>query len=377
MKKVLNVVGTIANGGIEKVIENLYGNMDISLIKCEIAIHGYSKEYKDDETLAKYVKYLVPSYYTVNALSYRHWWKNFASGHHYDIIHVHYIDSSFLYVDFFKRDGSIIILHSHNTRRNPPTLGLFISELNCFFSRYKTDYAFACSKQAAIDRLGKKLALSDRTIILKNGIDLTKFYYDPILRKETRKNLGLSDSFVLGHIGRFNFQKNHSFLINVFEKVHEIDSSAKLLLIGDGEDKNNIIKIVENKNLSSSVVFLGNREDIPALLNAMDVFVFPSMFEGLGIVLIEAQATGLRIVASNHIQEEADMGAGLLSKFSLDAPIDLWVRNILEKKYCERKDCREYVKKSGYDVRNVSRWLEDFIFSISDGNLNNHFSKNR
>ncbi len=364
MIKVLNVVGTITKGGTEKVIENIYGNIDSTKITAYIAYHEYGNGYKGDECLIGFEKYKVPPYYMLNAISYRNWWKDFLKKHHFDIIHVHYLDSAFLYLDLFQKDGAKTILHSHNTRRNPPTIGFYISIFNSFWARSKTDYAFACSKQAAVDFLGKKLANSSKTYIIKNGCNLSRFNYTPATREHKRKELNIANKLVLGNIGRFSYQKNHDFLIKVFYELHKKVPASTLLLIGDGEGQQDIKKLVCQLNLNSSVLFLGIRDDIPDLLNAMDIFVFPSHYEGLGIVLIEAQATGLKIFASDTIQSEADMGMGLLQKLSLQKKPRQWADKIIEGKEYIREDGSATVKENGYDIKDVSKWIENFLFDI-------------
>lgn len=367
MIKILNVLGLVTKGGVEKLLENLYANMNSDIIKGDIAHHGFKSGYRGDECLQGFDKYLVPSYYTFNAFAYRRWWKRFIKEHHYDIVHVHYLDSAFLYLDLFKKEGTIVVLHSHNTRRNPPNLALYISEAQAYWARFMADYAFACSQQASIDRLGKDLTFSGKTKILKNGCDTSRFYYSAESRKQIREALGISNAFVLGHIGRFNYQKNHEFLIEIFEKVRVQESSSVLLLIGEGEERHRIEKIVEEKGLTSSVRFLGLRDDIPDLLNAMDVFILPSHFEGLPLVLIEAQATGLLCFCSPEAaQKEADIKVGLLKIIPLNIGAAEWADRIIKERNYERKDQKSAIKREGFDIKEEALALQDFYLRVTD-----------
>ena len=365
MIKVLNVLGAVSKGGIEKLLENLYEYIDSSVIESDIAYHGFIKGYKGDECLNSFKKYKVPSYYTLNAFQYRNWWKNFIKEHHYDIVHVHYLDSCFLYLDLFKKTGAKAVIHSHNTRCSHPDIGIYISELNSFWARFKADYGFACSKEAGVYKFGKKFALSGKMKVLPNGCDLKIFNYNEKRREDARRKLGVYRNFVIGHIGRFVYQKNHEFLIDVFSEVHRINKNAVLFLIGDGEEKKNILIKVQEKKLSSSVYFLGLRDDVADLMNAMDVFVFPSRFEGLGNVLVEAQATGLKIISSDAIQDEADVHAGLLKKLSLNLSAKEWANEIIDSRTENRKNGAIAVKKAGFDIEDVAKDLQEFYVRIS------------
>lgn len=364
MIRVLNVLGTITKGGTEKVIENIYNNIDSSKVVAYIAYHKLEEGYNGDECLTKFQKFKIPLYNMVNALSYRKWWIDFLETHHFDIVHIHYRDSAFLYLDLFHKMGAKSIIHCHNTRRKPQTIGNYISRFNSFFSRFGTDYVLACSKQAAIETVGKKRANSPTTHILHNGCDLSLFNYNPSIREKKRKELNISDKLVLGHIGRFSYQKNHEFLIKVFSEVHKMIPNSVLLLIGNGNDQQNIEKQVKELNLESLVFFLGLRDDIPELLNAMDIFVFPSHFEGLGNVLIEAQATGLRIVASEAIQPEADMGIDLLKKLPLENGPKQWAECIMKEKDYIREDGSSAVKENGFDEKDIAIWVANFLYEI-------------
>ena len=177
--------------------------------------------------------------------------------------------------------------------------------LRPFSKKYATDY-FACSELAGRWLFGDKTFEQGKVTIINNAIDLDKFKYDEKVRKEKRKELNINDdTLVVGHIGRFVAQKNHTFLIDIFSELHKKEKNSILLLIGQGPLIGEIKQKVETLGISDSVKFLGQRDDVNELYNAMDLFLFPSLYEGLGMVLIEAQANGLPCIASTEVPKNA------------------------------------------------------------------------
>ena len=179
------------------------------------------------------------------------------------------------------------------------------------------------------------------------------------LVKKLRKELGIEDKIVIGHAGRFCEQKNHKFLIDVFKKIADLENNAVLLLIGAGETFERIKEQVQEYGLEERVIFLGVRKDIASLYQAMDCFVFPSLFEGLGIVAIEAQCSGLPVVGSDVIPKEAAV-TNQFHYMSLDDSADEWAKKILEVTKQERKAEIDKIRAAGYDVHDVAEYLEDF-----------------
>ncbi len=201
--------------------------------------------------------------------------------------------------------------------------------------------------------LNKKFNV-DNTVVIKNGINFDRFRKLNKTRERMRKELGIGErAFLIGHIGRFNEQKNHSFLIDVFASVKKKRDDAVLLLVGNGEAEGKIREKINSLNLSSSVVIISNREDIPEILNALDTFVFPSLFEGLGIVLVEAQSVGLKCVISDTINEEVYL-SNLVIPLSLNDPLEKWRDAILDKE--RRSDYPNRIDE--YDMNKEIKKLE-------------------
>lgn len=201
--------------------------------------------------------------------------------------------------------------------------------------------------------LNKKFNV-DNTVVIKNGINFDRFRRLNKTREEMREELKIpKEAFLIGHIGRFNEQKNHSFLIDVFASVKKERDDAVLLLVGNGEEEREIREKINSLNLSSSVIIISNREDIPEILNALDTFVFPSLFEGLGIVLVEAQSVGLKCVISDTINEEVYL-SNLVIPLSLNDPLEKWRDAILDKE--RRSDYPNRIDE--YDMNKEIKKLE-------------------
>lgn len=228
----------------------------------------------------------------------------------------------------------------------------------------------ACSEAAAEWLYGKAWA-SSRAEVFHNAIDLAPFAGLPDGRDEARKKLKLPpDGFLVAHVGRFDVQKNHGFLIGVFEALLAQRPDAHLLLVGEGVLRDRIGEDVQDKNIQHRVHFLGVRSDVPEILKAVDAFVFPSLFEGLGIVLIEAQAAGTPSIASDVVPREADVHLGLVRTETLSASKERWARQILAHAetgippWPERKAA---LQKAGYDLNLAAADLQAFYSRHASG----------
>ena len=194
---------------------------------------------------------------------------------------------------------------------------------------------------------------------MNNAIDAKKFIYNEEVRKQKRVELGVEDKFVIGHVGRFNLQKNHEFLVKRFADFAKTNEDAILVLIGNGELQEKIKEMAKEYGIETKVKFLGLREDIPQLLQAMDLFLFPSLFEGLPVTLVEAQAAGLPCVISDMITDEI-MITDQISKVSLSGNTSLWNQEIAKYRYSKRKNTIEDIIEHGFDIEKNARWLEEF-----------------
>ena len=209
---------------------------------------------------------------------------------------------------------------------------------------------------------GKKTA-HKAAHLLNNGVDLSVFHYDEAGRKKIRTEFGLENKLVVGHIGRFFPQKNHPYLLKIFSTIHKINPNAVLLLVGTGKQESDVRALVKELKLEQNVIFAGLRFDIPQVLSAMDVFVFPSLHEGMPNTVIEAQATGLPCVIADTITEDADI-TGLVQYLPLSKTPEDWAQAALEAVSDERKDTAPAFISSGYDIQSVSRKFIKLICNL-------------
>ena len=258
---------------------------------------------------------------------------------------------------------SAVIVHSHNAVEKPLSRKLIYSLLKPLFYR-TADMYFACSNMAAQSMFPQGVLKRKSWKLIYNAIDVKRFGYNAEVRERYRKELGVSNKFVIGHVGRFNEQKNHTFLIRTFKEITERDSETVLLLIGTGELENQIKNMVNDLKIKDKVLFLGQRSDVNNLLQAMDCFAFPSLYEGLGMVLIEAQASGLDIIASDSVPIEETRITDQICYLPLD--IKAWAEEILRHKSYERKDNASNVSEAGYDLIHATEKLKRYYFEAID-----------
>lgn len=224
------------------------------------------------------------------------------------------------------------------------------------------DVKLAPSMLAAEFTFGKRAAHRDVTL-LHNGVDLEVFRFDPAWRREIRREFSLGDRLVIGHVGRFHEQKNHLFLLEVFARIRERRPDAVLMLVGTGELQRKVEERAEALGLKDAVLFTGRRFDISKLLSAMDVFVFPSFFEGMPNTIIEAQATGLPCVLADTITPEADI-TGLLTYLPLTASPESWAETALAAGAADRADTGGTLREKGYDIHDVARAFYDLVCPV-------------
>lgn len=302
---VAQIMGKWVGGGVESVIMNYYRHLDRSKVQFDFICDEDSTRIPYDEIkkLGGRV-FLVPKYQ--NLPKYLKVLEKLFKENQYRIVHSNINTLSVFPLYAAKKAGvPIRISHSHSTS-NPKEWkrNLIKNILRPFSKRYATDY-FACSEVAGRYLFGNKSFDRGKVKIIHNAIDVEKFKFDEVARKKLRKEFGIKDStIVIGHVGRFVQQKNHTFLVDVFKEYHKKNPDSKLLLVGSGPLEDEIKKKVEKLGLKNSVLFLGQRDDINKLYSAMDVFCLPSLYEGLPVVGVEAQAAGLPCVFSDKITND-------------------------------------------------------------------------
>lgn len=369
MVRILHIVAAMNRGGIETLLMNLYHHIDRTRVQFDFLLHtqaecDYNQEIRD---LGGRI-YTVPSRRGGIGKNRQALADFFATHKEYKIVHQHV--SSLSYVTPLKIAAEygvpVRIVHSHNTSQGGSRIHKYIHLWNRMtVERFATDY-FACSDAAARWLYGRKRC--DKTgfyRLIQNGIDVSRFVYNSGTRVRLREELNLGNRFVAGHVGRFHSQKNHLFLLDVWAEVVKDVPDACLMLVGDGDLRPEIEKKIESLNLKANVVLMGVRSDVADLLNVMDVFIFPSVYEGLGIVLVEAQANGMPCVASTEVPREVKILDSCIF-LSLSSPVALWKKEILKRmKEKRRMDIGGLITDAGYEIANVARELEHFYLTKS------------
>lgn len=362
--RVLQVTGIMNRGGAETMIMNLYRNIDRKKIQFDFVENSLEPGVFDEEIKSLGGKiYYCPHFNMKNILAYKKWWKKFFLENHakYLIVHGHIGSTAAIYLQVAKKWGIYTIAHSHSSGTDHSVKDLLYRILS-YNTRNIADYFFACSQAAGVDRFGKKV-ISDPSQyhVLNNAIDTIKFQYNREIRRRVRQQLNLGDSDILiGHVGRFTAEKNHRFILDIFESILSARENSFLILVGNGPLKNVIEKKVEELGIQKKVSFLGVRSDVNELMQAMDVLVFPSIYEGLPVTLVEAQAAGLPCVISDRVPKDSIITTNLISVKSLSDSKEEWAKHILSRKGERRVDHMDEVVKSGFDIKECAKYLEEF-----------------
>lgn len=265
---------------------------------------------------------------------------------HYDAVHVHLEEWSFLYLWLAKICGvKVRVCHSHMAYMTGAATKPHYKLFRFLLNRFAT-LRIACSADA-----GQHLFGNHPFTILNNAIEAEQYVFDPARRKQMRDELGLSGKLVIGTVGRLSFQKNPQFNVEIFQEIHENRLEAVLMFVGQGELEEEVRTLVRDKGLERNVLFLGLRTDVPDLLQAMDVFVLPSRFEGLGIVYVEAQAAGLKTFATAKVvPQEACISDTLFTYLPKDASAKQWAEAILVADTDHRVNTLSLIQSRGYDI---------------------------
>lgn len=355
MLRVLQVVTKMDRGGLETMLMNYYRNIDRSKVQFDYLVHREERGRYDDEieTLGGKI-YRVPPLNPLNPNYYKAL-NQFFKEHEYRIVHSNlYCTSTFPLRAAKKADVPCRIAHVHNTSQDKDfkyPIKMISKELLPY---YATDY-FACGEAA-----GNWAFSGERFTVVRNAIDTSRYAPNVEIRKKVREEFQLKDQFVVGHVGRFDPAKNHEFLLKIFCELKKNASDAKLMLVGGGNGKEKIEREVEQLGLEDDVIFTGVRSDVNELMQAMDVFVMPSLYEGFPVTMVEAQAAGLPCVISDKVPFECAVTSGLVSSVKLSDNLDVWVKEILSTRTIERRSHLDEIVKKGFDIKQAAKWLEGY-----------------
>ena len=364
MKKLLCIVGSLNQGGAETFLMKILRKIDRSKYMIDFCVmRNEIGEYEEEiKELGGKIYHITPKsqnparcFFEIKSIVKLGRYENVMRVNEHSLSTVDLIAAKF-------GGAKKLIMRSSNADSGSKK-SKFLHKLFNFLPRWIPNVKIAPSKKAAEYTFGKQNVKKGKVAFLQNGLAVDDFTFNELVRQNLRKELNLEDKFVVGHIGRFQKQKNHKFLIDVFKEILKKKENACLMLVGgNGELLEQTKEYVNQLGLENKVLFLGNRSDVPKLLSAFDVLVFPSLFEGMPNVVIEAQAAGLPCLISDTITPEADI-TGLVKYLSLEKPANEWAEEAISHSACfERKCYKEDFIAAGYDVEAVVEKFINLVF---------------
>lgn len=358
--RVLEIVTDMGRGGIETMLMNYYRHMDRSAVQLDFLVHRQKRAVYDDE-----IENLGGKIYRLSPLN------PFSIGYHneldafflahpeYKIVHCHLDCMAGIPLHSAKKHGvPVRIAHAHSSNQTKNSK----YPLKLLFKRGITKQAtqlFACGEAA-----GKWMFSGKSFTVMSNAVDAVAFRYNAEIRKTVREELFAHDSnaLVIGHVGSFWAPKNHLFLVDVFREVHKREPNSILLLVGTGGLMDAVREKVQNLGLQDSVHLIGDRKDVYRVMQAMDIFILPSLFEGLPVTMVEAQASGLPCFVSDKVPLECKK-TDLVTQISLQKPAEYWADQILKAQGTERRDTYAEIASAGFDIVESAKWLQNFYLA--------------
>lgn len=341
-------------GGIETMLMNYYRNIDRTKIQFDFLEHRTEISDYDEE-----IQLLGGKIYRVSPLNpfsikYRNELKKFFQSHDYKIVHSHLDCMSYIPLIYAKKAGiKVLIAHAHSTSQDK-NLKFILKLLYKKKIKNVATQLFACGNDA-----GKWMFETNHFKVLRNAINTKDFVYNPLSSEKIKTQLGLTGKFVIGHVGRFTEAKNHNFIIEIMKEMIKINPNAHLVLVGTGKLQPIIKEKVDKYGLNNYVTFLGKCSNVNQIMQAFDIFLFPSRYEGLGIAAIEAQASGLKCFISNKVPSECIV-TNNVTILSLDKTAQNWAEILNESVRFQRIDTSCQVKDSDFDIEKNAKWLEEF-----------------
>lgn len=366
--RILHVLGNTQLGGAESRIMDLYRHMDRSVVQFDFVVHSKEEGYFNEEIRKLGGRiFRVPRFRVLNYFSYCRAWKQLLQEHRdaegkseFHMIQGHMTSTAAIYLPIARKCGiETTIAHARSAGVDKGLKGILTRFLRRNLSK-KADYLFTCSEIAGISVFGKKAVEQGRTRFLPNAIDCQKFAPDPLIREKIRRELGIENSYVIGHVGRFHYAKNHEYLLRVFaELVKRKTRDYVLLLLGEGSGMEDIRILSRELGIEDKVYFLGNRSNVNDYYQAMDYFVYPSRFEGMPGTIVEAQTAGLRCLMSDTICKEV-IATELVTTRSIHEDPRLWADEIEQHLQYKRSSRVDEMKELGFDVYGQAVLMTDF-----------------
>ncbi len=361
--RVLAIVCQLNPGGLENRLMDIIRSIDKSRVVIDVFTYREKPGLFDKEVKKMGgIVYYNPPLNVRNMFWYVHYFRRFLISHsEYKIVHAHQ-DAwcSVFCMGAYMARVPVRIAHSR-TAISPKNLGHCVKNIIKIPTKKYANHYFAVSEKAGRWLYGDRMFNRGRVVIWPNAIDAKRFYYNEEVRKKVRNTNGWKGKYVIIHVGNYTYPKNHPFLLRIFNEVYKRDGEAVLVLVGTGDNSaiNQIKKYIRENKLEKNVQILGSRNDVNELLQGADVFLFPSIFEGLPGALVEAQASGLPCVMSDVIAHEVKITPNLTERSLSDSSIE-WAKDVLRYKGFQRKNTRKYIENKGFDVFSLSEKYCEF-----------------
>lgn len=356
--KILHVLGDLNIGGIESLLISIFNNIDRDEFEFDFLVHsiGSNQNLRKIEKLGGKV-YTIDKFNPKNPFKYKKDFQNFLSNHkEYQILHCHFRGTESTILKVAKKYGLTTISHCHGINYGSGIKKIIRDYLKNDVIKY-CDYKFACSIEA-----GKFLFKDSKFTLIKNGIDLEKYIYNEDVRKEVRNKLKIINNKVIVHVGSFLQVKNQKFLVDLMKDLVKIDDKILLLFVGDGYLKEESENLTKKLNLEANVKFLGSISNVNEVLQAADLFLLPSLNEGLPLSAVEAQSAGLKCLLSDSIPKDVKLTENV--EFISLNDKEKWKKMILDSFGYERKNLYKAIDDKGFNIKNTSKFLEEFYKSI-------------
>jgi len=359
------------SGGIESFLHNVLMRMDFSRIEVDIVAAQICESVFTAELKERGVRFCELSG-SQHKLWHNHkMFKQLLQKRQYDVVHLHIFHGLSLYYAYLAKKAGvkIRIAHGHGSglrQSKTKFLKLLLHNLaKRLLAENPTDY-WACSGNAARFMFPESVLAQREYTFISNGIEIEKFRFNTDIRKKARKELNIDKKFVIGNVGRLSREKNQDFLLEVFARVQTQKPDSMLLLVGEGDMKAELQRKAERLKITDKVIFYGVTDRVEQLLWAMDVFVFPSQFEGLGLAMIEAQAAGLPVLCSDGVPDEAVV-TSFVQKNALSAGANVWAEKILQcQTDLDRQNVNDQLQGCGFAVDEVAKHIESFYLGLEN-----------
>lgn len=358
--RILHIMNGATLGGISTVVLNYYKNIDRNRFKFDIAMYNKKLGPNGEELQKLGCNMFYLPLKSRHLIKYIKELKCIIKNGRYDAIHVHNNKTSYVALIIAKSLGvPVRIAHAHTAYKTSSVKTVITDVISHYITAQVSTKLIACSKQAAASIFGESKTATNKTVILRNAIDVNRFRFESDIRKKVRNKLGIENELVIGTVGNLSLEKNHKYLLEIFKELCSLRQNVKLIIVGNGELMNELTDYSNKLGIFDKVLFLGQRTDVNQILMAMDIFIMTSLYEGFGIAALEAAASGLPLYLSNHIPE--DLKFVKRHKYlSIDIDPIVWARELNE---CEienydRLDGAVEVINNGFCINDNIRILE-------------------